>query len=109
MDARTRQLFPSEQRAAIDDLLPGKGARTTSAPKRLLPAGLGGLVSEKIGDRVREGKRVVTLRLRTADAPFEVRLRRGRAPLRRQKLTAATFPSRTALFPVFSTVSEAGV
>ncbi len=101
VDEWTRQFFPEQHRAAIDDLLPGKKGDHYLRAEAPVAAGLGGLGCEVVGDKVEQGKRLVTLRLRTGDYPFEVRLNQVQgAPITAVKLDGHDVPQREEAFSV---------
>jgi hypothetical protein len=86
VDEWTKQFFPEGARAAIEDILPGRrGDHFLRAPAPVA-AKLSGIQCEVIKEETVEGKRRVTVNLRTGDYPFEVRLHQTQGPA----ITAAT-------------------
>ena len=80
VDEWTRQFFPEGKRGAIDDILPDKkGDHFLRAPAPVARQ-FKGLRCETVGDGVVDGKRRITLRLRTDDATRHVRLRQTQGP-----------------------------
>ena len=80
VDEWTRQFFPDGKRGSVEDIVPyikGDQYLRASAP---VAAGLHGVHCETLKDETVDGKRQVTVKLGTDDAPFNVHLRQTGGP-----------------------------
>jgi len=81
VDEWTRQFFPTEERAAIEDLLPGKPGNHYLRAEAPVSTQFGGLNAELLSSSSEvNGVRRVTLRLKTMDHPFDLQLRQVEGP-----------------------------
>ena len=81
VDEWTRQFFPTEQRAAIEDLLPGKQGDHYLRAEVPVSTQFGGVNAEILSSSSEvNGKRQVTMRLKTADYPYDIHLRQVEGP-----------------------------
>ncbi len=81
VDEWAKQFFPEEERAAIEDLAPGKSGDHYLRATAPFDTNLHGLRADVAKDETVDGKRRVTLKLMTGDDPFEVRLQQTQGPL----------------------------
>lgn len=86
VDEWTRQFFPEETRGKIGDILPGKRGDDYLHAPAPLGEHLRGVYFEPVRDEVVDGKRRVTVRLKSGDYPFEAYLRQVEGP----EITAAS-------------------
>jgi hypothetical protein len=89
VDEWTEQFFPNGTRAAIEDIVPGKGGDHYLRAPAPVAAHLTGIRCDVTGDTVANGKRHVMIRLWSDDSPFGVRLRQTQGP----KIDAVTVNS----------------
>ncbi|NLV46039.1 MAG: M20/M25/M40 family metallo-hydrolase [Candidatus Hydrogenedentes bacterium] len=81
VDEWTRQFFPTEARASIEDLLPGKPGDHYLRAEAPLSTQFGGLNPGSMSSSLEvNGKRQVTMRLKTADYPYDIHLRQVEGP-----------------------------
>ncbi len=80
VDEWTKQFFPDGTRAAIQDVLPGReGDHFLRAPAPVA-GDLTGIRCDILKDEILDGKRRITFRISSNDAPFEVNLRQTQGP-----------------------------
>ena len=80
VDEWTRQFFPEGKRGAIDDVLPGRRGDHYLRAQAPVAPDLKGLRCETVKDETVDGKRRLTMRLHTNDAPFHAYLRQTDGP-----------------------------
>ncbi len=80
VDEWTRQFFPEEKRAAIEDILPGRQGNHFLRGAAPVVQDLKGIRCETVRDEAVDGKRRLTLRLRNNDAPLRVHLKQKDGP-----------------------------
>jgi hypothetical protein len=86
VDEWTRQFFPDGRRGEIDDIDPGTKGDHFLRATAPVAQNLTGVRIDTVKDEAVDGKRRLTLRLHTNDAPFRVHLRQTEGPA----ITAAT-------------------
>ena len=86
VDEWTRQFFPDGKRGSIDDILPGRNGNHFLRASAPVAASLHGVHCETLKDETVDGKRHVTVKVSTDDAPFNVHLRQTQGPA----ITSAT-------------------
>jgi hypothetical protein len=89
VDEWTKQFFPNGTRAAIEDIVPGKGGDHYLRAPAPVAVNLTGIRCDILEDAVANGKRHVMIRLWSDDSPFGVGLRQTRGP----KINAVTVNS----------------
>ncbi len=80
VDEWTRQFFPEGKRGTIEDVLPGRQGDHFLRAKAPVAQDLKGVGFDTVKDETIDGKRRLTLHLRTNDAPFHVHLRQTEGP-----------------------------
>lgn len=86
VDEWTKQFFPDETRGAVSDILPWVRGNHYLRAKAPLAENLTGIRHEVLTDELTGGKRRITMRLTSNDAPWDMALRQTSGP----EITGAT-------------------